>query len=175
MIQALLTVLLLFGCGRNQGKDDQGNDVLASWPDGTNTRYSIEVRIMRDGRAATGRQWDAEVVAIPDVRFIRTSESFVLGRAYWRYMALSNASNGEPLGEFNQGVPPDWRLCTNELWFAVDKYKGYPECMLLVTTNATQWTKWCNTNKVSTNLVEISQFQQQHRLVESIKSHVKSD
>ncbi len=141
LVYAFLTAVLLFGCGQVGQKD-----ALVQWPDGTNSRYGIEAK-----------QGDGHNVLIPDVRFIQTNERFIVGRAYWRYLATSQTTPGPLVAEFLR--TPDGRLLTNEIWFALDKHKDTPKCYLLVTTNATSWIQWCNTNKVSTNLVEISQFQ----------------
>jgi hypothetical protein len=141
VVHAFLAALLLFGCGQDGRKH-----ALVRWPDGTNSRYDIEAK-----------EGNADNVLVPDVRFIQTNERFIVGRAYWKYMATSQPSTGQLLTEFWRTT--DGRPLTNEFWFALDKYKEAPKCYLLVTTNATSWIKWCNTNKVSTNLVEVSQFQ----------------
>jgi hypothetical protein len=140
MVHTILTALLLFGCGQNREKD-----ALTQWPDGTNSRYDIEAK-----------NGNAHDVLVPDVRFIQTNERFIMGRAYWRYMATYQPSPGPALVEFWR--TPDGRLLTNEFWFALDRYKDIPKCYLLVTTNTASWIKWCNTNNVSTTLMEISQF-----------------
>jgi len=153
VVHAFIAALLLFGCGQDGNKDE-----LIQWPDGTNNRYDIEAK-----------EGSGHIVLIPDVRFIQTNERFIVGRAYWRYMA-SKASPHPSTGQIELSSvkfpfptefwrTPDGRLLTNEFWFALDKYKNAPKCYLLVTTNATSWVKWCSTNKVSTNLVEVSQFQ----------------
>lgn len=128
----LITVaLVLAGCGQ---KDK--NHVLVRWPDGTNNCYAIE--------AERGK---GSLVIIPDVRFIQTSEQFVIGRADWKYLEGFQQRGEE-------------RPLTNEFWFALDKHEDYPKCYVLITTNEQVWAAWCMRSKVSTNLQQVGQFLQ---------------
>ena len=125
----LLAILVMTGCGQ---KDK--NHALVRWPDGTNDCYAIEVE-----------RGKGHLVIIPDVRFIRTSEQFVIGKADWKYLdGFWQTQEGRPL--------------TNEYWFALDKHKDHPKCYALITTNEQAWAAWCKRYKISTNLQQVAQF-----------------
>ena len=104
---------VLLGCGQNHE--------LVRWHDGTNDCYAVEVRRGKEN-----------LVLIPDVRYIQTTDRFVTGKAYWRYI--------EGFQRTREG-----NLLTNEFWFALDKHKDQPKCYVCITTNATAWLSWRTT------------------------------
>jgi hypothetical protein len=121
--------ILLVGCVGSSEKEYK----LIRWPDGANDRYGIEV----------ARQKGSDVV-IPDVRSLQTTEQFVSGNAYWRYIdGFYSTAKGAPI--------------TNEFWFVLDKNKTYPKC-LVISTNKESWIAWCASHNAPTNLVAVKEF-----------------
>ena len=130
VVTAILFLWVHLGCG-NFTKEGYR---LIRWPDGTNDLYAIEI----------ARHKGSDVV-IPDVRALQTTEQFVSGNAYWKYIdGFYRTSNG--------------LLITNEFWFVLDKHKPYPKCYAAISTNKESWIAWCACHNVPTSIVDTKEF-----------------
>jgi len=130
VVTAVLFLWIPLGCGNLPKKEYK----LIRWPDGTNDRYAIEV----------ARHKGSDVV-IPDVRTLQTTEQFVSGNAYWKYIdGFYSTTKGAPI--------------TNEFWFVLDKRKSYPNCYATISTNRESWIAWCASHNAPTNIVDIKEF-----------------
>jgi hypothetical protein len=124
-------LLFLMGCGQRDRSLH-----LMRWPGGTNDGYAINVAWGPRGYA----------VVIPDVHALRTTEGFVIGQADWKYL-------GKYMQHLDAGGPD-----TNEFWFALNKRVLFPKCFTLLTANEPEWARWCDTNRLSTNLQGAAEF-----------------
>jgi len=88
-------------------------------------------------------------VVFPDIHHIHNGPRFITGLGSARYLD----------DEYLFGASDD--PITNQLWFIVDKKKGFPECFACLTTNREAWLAECNRLAVTTNLLDVQTFMKQ--------------